>query len=66
MSNNRVIEHNGYDVAVYDNGDVIIYKKGRFIMQALYCKEMSDEEVIAETDKFLAFQEKLNNEGGFV
>ena len=66
MSSNRVIEHKGYNVAVYDNGDIIIYRSGRFIMQALCWKGMSDEEVIAETDKLLAFREKLNKEGGFV
>lgn len=66
MSNDRVIEHKGYDVAVYDSGDIIIYRKGRFIMQALCWKGMSDEEVIVETDKLLAFREKLNIEDSFV
>lgn len=65
MSNNRMIEHKGYDVVAYDNGDIIIYRKGRFIMQALCWKGMNDEEVIAETDKLLAFREKLNNESRF-
>ena len=63
MCNKRVIEHKGYDVAAFDNGDIVIYKKGRFIMQALCWRGMSDEEVIAETDKLLDFREKLNNEG---
>ena len=66
MNNNRVIGHKGYDVAVYDNGDIIIYRKGRFVMQALCWKGMSDEEVIAETDKLLVFREKLNKESSFV
>ena len=43
--NNRVLDYKGYQVVVYDNGDIIMYRHGRFVMQALCSKGMSDEEV---------------------
>lgn len=66
MSSNRMIEHNGYNIVAYDNGDIIIYRKGRFVMQALCWKGMSDEDVITEAEKLLEFREKLNNGGSYM
>ena len=66
MSNHRMMEHEGYTVVAYDNGDILIYKKGRFIMQALCRTGMSDEEVLTEADNMLAFRERLQHDGAFV
>lgn len=66
MSNHRMMEHEGYTVVAYDNGDIIIYRKGRFIMQALCSKGMSDEEVLTEVDNMLALRERFNFDGAFV
>ena len=66
MSNHRMMEHEGYTVVAYDNGDIIIYRKGRFIMQAVCSKGMRDEEVLTEVDNMLALRERFKFDGAFV
>lgn len=63
--NNRVLDYKGYQVVVYDNGDIIMYRHGRFVMQALCSKGMSDEEVHRNVDSMLSLREKLNAENQY-
>ena len=64
--NNRVLDYKGYQVVVYDNGDIIMYRHGRFVMQALCSRGMSDEEVQRNVDSMLSLREKLNAENQYV
>ena len=55
----RTLQYKGYDVFVMEDGDINIYKNGRFVIHA-NCSVMQDEEeILNAVENMLAFHDKI-------
>ena len=61
-SGETMIEHNGYMISQMSDGDIMVYKDGRFYLHGNASGYMEEEELLKTVDELLAIAENLNKE----
>lgn len=54
-----MVEHNGYMISQMSDGDITVYKDGRFFLHANATKYMEDDELVETMDSLIKMMEEM-------